>query len=221
MANVTRDRSSQPYASTEMQPYFGGFGLAVDQKIYGGCMYNLDSSGRPKNPGSTAETVMGVAHKHYDNTGGAQDAIKIDLHSGCHAMDLHATHPPTVADIGSPGYASDNHTISRLSSDGSYAGVIVWVDSALVYVWFSPFGPANAFAGFAGVAAITGALTGVTDGAMVDVAAGVPATAGGATPTAAQVDTGINNAIGPLVTSINLQMKELQVKVNAIIAALA
>src|SRR4051812_11951136 len=57
-------------------------------------------------------------------------------------------------------------------------------------------------------ATVTGSLTGTTDGAIADVAA--VSTSGGNT----YADSAINTAI----TSINLQHKELQVALNAVIA---
>lgn len=64
--------------------------------------------------------------------------------------------------------------------------------------------------GRANVAALAGTLTGTVDGTLADVAA--VSTAGGNT----YADSAINTAI----TSINLQLKELQTKLNAVIAAL-
>ncbi len=64
------------------------------------------------------------------------------------------------------------------------------------------------------VAALAGTLTGTTDGTLANIAD--IATAGGSTPTAAQVDTAVNGAI----LSANLQLKELQTTLNAAIAAL-
>lgn len=69
-------------------------------------------------------------------------------------------------------------------------------------------------------AALTGTLTGTANGSMVDVAATAAATAGGATPTAAQVDAGIATAVASIVTGTNEQLKELQTKLNALLAKL-
>lgn len=63
-------------------------------------------------------------------------------------------------------------------------------------------------------AQLNGTFTGTAVGTAANVAQGTPATAGGAAPTAAQVDTGINNAVGPVVTSANLALRELQVLMN-------
>jgi hypothetical protein len=70
------------------------------------------------------------------------------------------------------------------------------------------------------VAALTGTLTGTVDGVLVDVAATASAVVGGATPTAAQVDTGIALAVSTIVTGVNTQNKELMTKLNEILAAL-
>lgn len=60
------------------------------------------------------------------------------------------------------------------------------------------------------VTALAGSMTGTVDGTIADVAA--VSTAGGNT----YADSAINTAI----TSINLQLKELQTKLNAVIAVL-
>ncbi len=66
----------------------------------------------------------------------------------------------------------------------------------------------------ANVVALAGTLTGSVTGTMVDVAA--DACAGGATPAASDVDT----CVASLAVEVNLQLKELQTKVNEEIAAL-
>jgi predicted RecA/RadA family phage recombinase len=72
----------------------------------------------------------------------------------------------------------------------------------------------------AAITDLAGTLTGTTDGTMVDVGATAAATAGGSTPSAAQVDAGIATAVASIVTGVNLQNKELMVKLNDILAKL-
>ncbi len=72
----------------------------------------------------------------------------------------------------------------------------------------------------AAVADLSGTLTGTANGSMVDVAATAAATVGGATPTAGQVDTGIALALSTVVSGTNEQLKELQTKLNALLAVL-
>lgn len=70
-------------------------------------------------------------------------------------------------------------------------------------------------AGAAGVvAALTGSLTGTVDGAIADVAAIALSTSNTYT------DAAVNTAVNTAITSINLQHKELQTTLNAVIAAL-
>ncbi len=66
----------------------------------------------------------------------------------------------------------------------------------------------------ANVAALAGTLTGTVTGTMADVAA--DACAGGATP----ANTDVDACVASLALEINLQLKELQTKLNAEIAAL-
>ncbi len=66
----------------------------------------------------------------------------------------------------------------------------------------------------ANVAALAGSLTGTTTGTIINVAAAV--CGGGATPASTDVDT----CVAALSLSTNLALKELQVKLNAEIAAL-
>lgn len=70
------------------------------------------------------------------------------------------------------------------------------------------------------VAALAGTLTGTADGTIADIAATASAVVGGAAPTAAQVDTGIALAVSTIVSGTNTQLKELQTKLNEVLAAL-
>jgi len=239
MANLTTDRKASPNLSYMNLPYFGPFGLAANQVIYAGCMYALGTDGRPVNPGSTAVVVAGVATEHYSNTAGAPyyksgatDGVKINLFSGVFMMDVHATHPPTAADLWGPAYASDNHTISRLASDGSYAGTIVLVEGSTVYVYFAPFGNPRSLAGITAAAltenggaiggtnngdlpsltptyaALTGANSGTANGALE--AEGTLATAGG--------NTYSDAAVNAIIAKMENNIAELAAQIVALAA---
>lgn len=67
------------------------------------------------------------------------------------------------------------------------------------------------------VAVLAGTLTGTVDGTIANVAATASAVVGGATPSAAQVDTGIALAVSTIVSGVNVQLKELQTKLNALV----
>lgn len=64
--------------------------------------------------------------------------------------------------------------------------------------------------------AVVGAFTGAVDGTVEDVAATASAVVGGATPTAAQVDTGIALAVSTIVSGTNLQLAELAAKIGTL-----
>lgn len=139
MANLTKDRNTETIPATLQQPQLGPYGVPAAAVVYRGLMYTLDSSARPKNPGAVNEVVVGVnITEKLDNTSGANDALKTAPFTGVFKFDLHGTNPPTAADVLKPGYASDNHTISRTAADGSYAGVIVMVDTDGVWIWIGP-----------------------------------------------------------------------------------
>lgn len=102
--------------------------------------------------------------------------------------------------------------------DISYGASTVTITNKTTYTW--PIGtkvlvalarvsPSETFSQAAAVANLLGTLTGTVDGTMNDIAA--VATAGGNT----YADAAINTAI----TAINVQLKELQTKLNALLTA--
>lgn len=72
----------------------------------------------------------------------------------------------------------------------------------------------HAVAAAANVAALAGTMTGATDGTIADVANIALSTSDTYT------DAAVNAAVNTAIASMNLQLKELQVKLNAEIAAL-
>lgn len=64
------------------------------------------------------------------------------------------------------------------------------------------------------VADLAGTLTGTTDGTLANVAAIALSTSN------TYSDSAVNTAVNTAITSVNLQLKELQVKLNATLAAL-
>lgn len=68
--------------------------------------------------------------------------------------------------------------------------------------------------------AITGTLTGSANGVVEDVAASPAGCGGATTPSSTQVDAAIAVAIAPIVTGVNLQLKELLTQLNVVIADL-
>jgi len=66
------------------------------------------------------------------------------------------------------------------------------------------------------VTALAGTLTGTVDGTLADVAAIALSTAGGNTYS----DSAVNTAVNAAITSLNLQLKEIQTVLNAVIVQL-
>lgn len=138
MTNLAKDRNTDLQPSTEVQPLLGGFGLAANAKTFKGTLFILDANGRPTDPGAVASIVAGIHRLTLDATGLANDAIKAEGYTGPVKLDLHGVNPPTAADTLKFAYASDNHTISRLASDGSLAGIILQVEADGVWIWVGP-----------------------------------------------------------------------------------
>jgi hypothetical protein len=133
VANATKDRATDFFPSALNQTMVEAK-LVADYIAYAGTMQTRDANGRLKNPGATAERVTGVVIEHKDATGKATDVISANLRRGAHKFALHGVNPPTAADIGKLGYASDNVTISKTAADGSLAGEIIAVETDGVFV---------------------------------------------------------------------------------------
>ncbi|MFA6310603.1 MAG: capsid cement protein [Sterolibacterium sp.] len=137
------------------------------------------------------------------------------------------TLPKTSAQAWAEGqkvfWDNSNHRADSDSTVGQLIGVSVGVaanPTANGSVRLNCGVPAMAEGAQAAVADLSGTLTGTANGSMVDIAATAGACAGGATPTATQVDTAIATAVASIVTGTNEQLKELQTKLNAALAAL-
>jgi predicted RecA/RadA family phage recombinase len=70
-------------------------------------------------------------------------------------------------------------------------------------------------------AALTGTVTGSANGVLEDIAAAAGACAGAGTPSATNVDSAIATAVAPIVTGLNLQVKEFMTIANALIVDIA
>lgn len=111
---------------------------------------------------------------------------------------------------------NDRYTEAADEFDISYGASTVTITNKTGFTW--PIGTTLAIGLAAGAAAtslttLLGSLTGTIDGTIADVAAVAISSSGGNT----YADSTVNTAVNVAVTSINLQLKELQAKVNAII----
>lgn len=107
--------------------------------------------------------------------------------------------------------------------DISYGASNATVTNKTGYTWpigtrlLAAFGradPVGTFKQAGAVADLAGTLTGTTDGTITNVAAIALSTANTYT------DAAVNTAVNAAITSVNLQLKELQTKLNAALAAL-
>lgn len=117
--NITYKQVAEKVASLQV-PVKGSV------QIYQGAMVALLTASGYAVPAGTAGTgrVIGVAHSPVSlpATDGAND---VNVFCGPHAFALHASHTPTILDVGKAVYASDDNTLSNLPSDGPVAGTLV------------------------------------------------------------------------------------------------
>ena len=128
--------------------------LADNVIVYLGSIVCLDAGGNA-NPGRTATGLkcVGVALRAYtpagpdiigkpaDNTGPghAVGAVLVEVERSTAAFDNSVTDPVGAANIGTPCFVVDDHTVSATdgSSSQSVAGRVVAVESNLVWVDFN------------------------------------------------------------------------------------
>lgn len=201
--------------------------------IYTGAGVALTTAGRASPWADTAGmewlglSMGGTARNSSANAGGkvvgdtsASPPYEVDVDvSGRVLLGVPVSGASAQANIGDRVYSATDNLLTDLTltptTNVRAIGRIVRYISATSFdvQFFTPAEYANqALQG--DISTLAGTLTGTTTGTMVDVAAA--ACAGGATPTAAQVDT----AIDTLETSTNLALKELQTKLNALLTAL-
>lgn len=141
MANLTKDRATTANATNVMQPQLVANALAATI-YYIGTIQVIDGNGRAVNPGAgnvaLAGAKAGVVKDRVDNSLGANDALKVELKTGIHCFDKHGVNTPGPGDAGKLAYASDNHTISTLNTDGPLVGRIWQVNANSVDVNFGP-----------------------------------------------------------------------------------
>lgn len=205
----------------EAVPVLMSIPVKASTKIYAGSLVAVNAGYAVPVSASTALKIIGRAESTVDNTSGSDGTLTVQVSRGVFRWANGDT--IVQADVWKIAYGLDDQTVTKGSGTGarSIAGMIIAVDSDGVWVE-SKGPPAEIGAEVAGAAVpdIAGTLTGTADGTMVDVAATASAVVGGATPTAAQVDTGIALAVSTIVTGVNTQNKETLTKVNAILAAL-
>lgn len=124
---------------------------------------------------------------------------------------------PLVINLGDAVYYDvADEEVNKSSSGNTFAGFCVEAagssaTTVKVRLWA---GDSAGVAQAANVAALAGTLTGTVDGTIADVAAIALSTSN------TYSDAAVNSAVNTAITSINLQLKELQTTLNAEISAL-
>ena len=133
---------SAPRLAAERTPRRRRLPVAGAVAIWQGAMVALSGAVAVPASANPALRMLGVAEATADNRLGASGALSIDVSNGCWAFDNDAVDPVTLADLGNPCFASDDHTVSRTAGvvNGSatkpQAGVVFDVDDAGVWVRF-------------------------------------------------------------------------------------
>lgn len=158
-----------------VDPITLGRAIADNVHLYSGGLVGRDTSGyaRPMTLAATTPVCLGVAEKEVDNTGvgHAAGAAVVPYRQGTFILDDGGSGGAiTAADIGSPCYASDDHTVNKGTGSSTYAiaGTIVDVDAAGVWVRVGVAGYSGSDAAtLAALLAATGggALVGILDSA--------------------------------------------------------
>lgn len=188
-------------------------------KIFAGSLVAANASGYAT-PGAAAATLtyLGRAEETVDNSAGNAGDKTVQVRRGkMFKWGNYASDAVTQAELGKPCFIYDDAQVAKTSNNGarSVAGIVLGVESDGVWV-----AEAAHKGALAAEADLTGELTGTANGSLADIAATAGACAGGATPTADQVDTAIATAVASIVTGVNEQNKELQTKINSLLAKL-
>ena len=127
------------------------------------------------------------------------------------------------SDVNAPVYCTSDNAADLSLTPTDNVRAIGWVSRYVTTdtVDVTLFTPEE-YAGGADLSALTALVDNsggaAADGTIAAVAATPAATAGGATPTAAQVDAGIALAVATIVSGVNNAVKELATRINAITA---
>lgn len=113
-------------------------GLKTNVKIYAGALVVLDAGVAA--PGRTATTLVAIgrAEQTVDNTGGADNALKVRVRRGVFAFKNKADDLVVAADVGKDCYIVDDETVAKTSATNtrSIAGKVFQIDGDQVFVEF-------------------------------------------------------------------------------------
>ena len=130
MVNFTQERNTVKSSPTIYMPQQVS-NVPAGAIIYAGLAYATDANQRCVNPGAAGLPVLGVAKKTYDNSLGANDAIRAEFETGIFQFDNAGD--IGVDDINKTCYFSDNHTVTLVNTN-SLGGKVLEVGAGFVEV---------------------------------------------------------------------------------------
>ena len=162
LANSIPVRQIGSHLTVEQVPIKSG------SKIYQGAMVCLVlASGYAVRAGTAATgPVQGVARAESTQPT-ADGGANVILLVGIFEFPVHATHTPTIADVGKPVYASDDNTLSNFSSDGPLAGILTGFNAGTGWgqVYINPATNAVLLINMTGASGVTAGTTRTQAGA--------------------------------------------------------
>ncbi len=142
---TTADRKTDQLGTPgEVIPAIFSFGVAASTKIYAGAMVAINASGYavPASADNTL-TVWGRCEKAVDNTSGSNGDLQVSVRVGVFFYASGTSGDAiTKANVGSPCYVIDDHTVGLTDGSGARpkAGTIVAISpSGQVGVLMGPF----------------------------------------------------------------------------------
>jgi hypothetical protein len=114
-------------------------GVKTNTRIFAGALVVND--GGVAAPGRTAKGLvcLGRAEQTVDNTGGADNAVRIRVRRGVFGFRNQADDPILAVDIGKECYLVDDETVARQAANEtrSVAGRVFSIDGETVFVDFT------------------------------------------------------------------------------------
>jgi hypothetical protein len=131
---ATRDTDRKVSAHDQKREYK----IAANVRIFAGSLVVINSVGKAA-PGTTATThrvCAGRAIKEYNNTGGAADAMTVEVEEGVFKWANLGADAVVAADVGADCFIADDQTVAKTNgtSTRSRAGIVMGVDSDGVWV---------------------------------------------------------------------------------------
>jgi predicted RecA/RadA family phage recombinase len=174
-------------------------------------------SGSPYKIGNQVGVILSLTRNGatvFTNAASAQGDIAVVQLEGVFTVPKEA--PLVIAQGDLLYWDNTNSVFTKTSSGNTFAGyaylaAISAATTVQVNLWS---GDSVSFTQAASAPVITGTLTGTTTGAMADISPIALSTSNTYT------DAAVNAAINAKITAVNLDLKELQTKINATITAL-